>query len=499
MMFRMNTTNLGRLLLIVACCSCAYAQAPARANCTVSNDTFATPADDAFRRGDFAQADTLYRAELDKAKSVETSARLVRTLVAEDKLDEALKSAQQNVQLAPQSAVAATALGETQYRRGDLIQASSSFQHALALDPCYGRAHYDMARYMQTAGLFASATRQFNVAHQLSPGDPTITAEWEHQKSSAPDQPATCTATEIKQPASFPIVEFQWERFPLEGIAIDMQLNGHKARFQVDTGASGIYLSKKFADSIGLKIGGGSNANAVVDTIRLGDIELQHCRVTVGPYDNGIEERGSNRVDKLADGIVGTNFFAHYLVKVDIPERKLTLSPLPARPGATAESNPATQDRYIAPEMKTWSSMLMVNDQLIVPTQIDNGPIKLMVLDTGATDTRMPNDVPQNLDWVTTSSRKTYGAFNKGAHTPQTSRVNLSFGGVKVVADSLAPYDMTALSKSLGMELSGRIGYRVLREFAISLDYRDNLIQVTYDPNHGIHPGNPNLKSPLFK
>lgn len=33
------------------------------------------------------------------------------------------------------------------------------------------------------------------------------------------------------------------------------------------------------------------------------------------------------------------------------------------------------------------------------------------------------------------------------------------------------------------------IGYSVLRELIFSIDYRDNLIKVTFDPTHGVHPG----------
>jgi hypothetical protein len=48
-------------------------------------------------------------------------------------------------------------------------------------------------------------------------------------------------------------------------------------------------------------------------------------------------------------------------------------------------------------------------------------------------------------------------------------------------------YNSTTLSRSAGVEISGLIGFPTLRELVISIDYRDNLVKVVYDPKKGIH------------
>lgn len=38
-----------------------------------------------------------------------------------------------------------------------------------------------------------------------------------------------------------------------------------------------------------------------------------------------------------------------------------------------------------------------------------------------------------------------------------------------------------------GVAISGIIGFPTLRELVISIDYRDNLVHVVYDPKKGYH------------
>ena len=44
-----------------------------------------------------------------------------------------------------------------------------------------------------------------------------------------------------------------------------------------------------------------------------------------------------------------------------------------------------------------------------------------------------------------------------------------------------------SLSRGAGVEISGLIGFPTLRQLVISIDYRDNLVHVVYDPKKGYH------------
>jgi hypothetical protein len=51
----------------------------------------------------------------------------------------------------------------------------------------------------------------------------------------------------------------------------------------------------------------------------------------------------------------------------------------------------------------------------------------------------------------------------------------------------MSSFDSALLSSDMGAELSGVIGFPTLRELVVSIDYRDNLVHVVYDPASGVH------------
>ena len=63
----------------------------------------------------------------------------------------------------------------------------------------------------------------------------------------------------------------------------------------------------------------------------------------------------------------------------------------------------------------------------------------------------------------------------------------ISFAGVGQPWTDMVSFDTSSLSRNAGVEVSGFIGFPTLRQLKVQLDYRDNLMQVVYDPNHGYH------------
>ncbi len=47
----------------------------------------------------------------------------------------------------------------------------------------------------------------------------------------------------------------------------------------------------------------------------------------------------------------------------------------------------------------------------------------------------------------------------------------------------MATIDLSKLCKNLGIEVSGFLGYPIFRLVEMKIDYRDGLVQFTYDPN----------------
>src|SRR5262249_57908332 len=131
-------------------------------------------------------------------------------------------------------------------------------------------------------------------------------------------------------------------------------------------GATGILVNRKIAEKAGIKpvvrtdikgIGDSGAAGGYVgyaDSIRIGGLEFQDCYVRVMDKRSVVDE----------DGLIGSDFFARFLVDIDFQRQKLRLSQLPARPNEPP-SNVAGRpdaagisgfhDPYVAPEMKSFS------------------------------------------------------------------------------------------------------------------------------------------------
>jgi hypothetical protein len=50
------------------------------------------------------------------------------------------------------------------------------------------------------------------------------------------------------------------------------------------------------------------------------------------------------------------------------------------------------------------------------------------------------------------------------------------------VVERMTAIETTEASRWAGMAISGFIGYPTLREVVVSIDYRDNLVKVVYNP-----------------
>jgi hypothetical protein len=58
----------------------------------------------------------------------------------------------------------------------------------------------------------------------------------------------------------------------------------------------------------------------------------------------------------------------------------------------------------------------------------------------------------------------------------------LQFGQLRLPPSSYSAFDITGISHDTGVEVSGLIGLPTLSRLTIVIDYRDNLMQLKYDP-----------------
>jgi tetratricopeptide (TPR) repeat protein len=308
----------------------------------------------------------------------------------------------------------------------------------------------------------------------------------------------------------------------IRGIGLSAKLNGHGARLLLDTGAGGIMVGRKVAEKAGLtRISSGhyggigdkglqTGYTAVADSIRVGELEFQDCVVYVSDKRSVADE----------DGLIGADVFGAYLVDIDLPEMRLKLSPLPKRPEAAVaptslnsegeeqgaaeqkedaateqaskdqKSAPAPKpaqrlprDRYVAPEMANWTKVFRFGHSILVPTMVNGSNPMLFGLDTGASTNLLSLRAGRQVSKIRSQDqRPVRGLSGKVDKVYSSDKATLQFGYLRQQNMDILTLDLSAVSRHTGTEVSGFLGFGIIRQLRLKLDYRDGLVDFEYDP-----------------
>jgi tetratricopeptide (TPR) repeat protein len=522
-------------------------------------ETELTSADQLFRAGKFAEAETAYQAILLKdSKLAPAQVGLVRSMLKQQKLDESLDTVDKALAAMPNSASLLAAKGDIEFRRGQMPEAELAYLKARAADPKEMRAYLGLSRLYSSYSLYRKAYDLLQTAHTLAPTDIEVQRRWlgmlpRKERLAAleaylagphPDDPeetqwmqeyleflrvtidkpvhACRLVSKVEQTETKLEVMYGSDGHRMRGIGLTVNLNDHRNRLLLDTGAGGIVISHKVAEKAGLTrvaaehYGGigdkglQTGYTAVADHIRVGDLEFQDCIVSVSDKGSVGEE----------EGLIGADVFGAYVVDIDLPGMRLRLSPLPKRPEdvvapkslnsegeeqASAErkeesalqqdskqpqvptpqpkSSPRLpKDRYIAPEMANWSKVFRFGHMILVPTFVNDSPVALFGLDTGAFANTLSLREARQVGKLTSEDRMHVRGVNGEVNKVYSARATLKFGHLQQPAMDVVTFDLSAQSRHLGTELSGFLGFAMLRVLEIKLDYRDGLVDFGYDP-----------------
>ena len=309
----------------------------------------------------------------------------------------------------------------------------------------------------------------------------------------------------------------------MRGIGLNVNLNDRHSRLLLDTGAGGIMVSRNLAEKAGLTrisaehyggIGDKGLRNgytAVADRIRIGELEFQDCVVSV-------TEKGAIAD---TDGLIGADVFGAYRVDMDLPGMRLRLSPLPKRPedavapkslnsegeeqaNAEQKEESATEqnseqpkpsvpeskppgrlpkDRYIAPEMASWTKVFRFGHMILVPTWVNDVPGGVLFgLDTGGFANILSLREGRQLGKVYSEDRLHVRGLNGDVEKVYSTKAMLRFSGLQQPSMDVITFDLSSQSRRFGTEVSGLLGFDMLRLLDLKLDYRDGLVNFTYDP-----------------
>ncbi len=496
--------------------------------------TPASPAEEALSQGDLSKAESLFREE-SKAPGVDGDrARdgLVRTLLREEKFDEAQRVAADWHTAAPQNGLALASVGEVAWRRGQINEALQLFNAAAKVGRCNARLAANRAAFFQLYGMNASAAVQLNFAHELDPIDPDITGRWDavqpravrlqnvqenlaHADSLTPERRKSLErwrdrlsappsdACHLKSSVTSTSIPFQRiQNGPHAPVywGLDVAFNGKQRRLEIDTGAHGLLLSRSAANALhlepleqGKSFGMGdegalSSHRSHVESIKIGGLEFENCDVDILEADS--------KALATQDGLIGGDVFSNFILTFDFPGRLLKLDPLPPLPdaqasagaptletGSTSATDAPARDVYVDPTLKSWTRVFRSGHDLILPISINSGPLRLFIVDTGA-----------QFDSVSPEAAREVGKISKGSYvdivgisgkvnkTYTTGPVTLSFANMRYPSQGMLGLENTAVSRDVGVEIAGFLGAETLHELTMQIDYRDDLIHFSYDP-----------------
>jgi len=482
----------------------------------------------------YPAAETFFRAVLAKDPTApDASIGVVRALIGEDKVAEAKSMAATRLAEYPHSSLAQVAVGEAAYRDANFDAATQSVKQALAENSCEAQAIALYADLESLFALFASEAKHIALAHKLRPTDELIRRDWidslprkqraielekylgeanhlsdkdrndytnesEHLKARRPGE---CRITSKTESVAIPFLPIFENATHPRAYGLDVSFNGTRRRMQVDTGASGITLTAGAAKRLNLTpeyhvhTGGIGDEGEVesylahVEKIQIGDVQLSNCMVEV---------LGKSKLD--VDGLIGIDVFSRWLATLDYQNARLLLNPLPPRPSAAATPAPVTSasidqqaeseeetpaDPYYAPQMANWLHVIRIAHNLLLPAIINKSSQHYIELDTGASQTVLSLPFAREVGKTHEDTEVEFtGISGKVKKVYTVDSATLHFGNLALAATSYFAFDLTNISHDTGVEVSGFVGLPTLQRLTMTIDYRDNLIQLKYDPKH---------------
>jgi len=232
--------------------------------------------------------------------------------------------------------------------------------------------------------------------------------------------------------------------------------------FAIDTGASQTVLSEKLAGDLALKpitstvmhgVGGGGKIDTKIyrlNEIGLGDVKVKN--VPVGTFNDPL-------VSQLADGILGTAMLSDFIVTVNYPLNAMELA----------------RKRIGASEGETIPARFFSN-LLLVPIEVNGEHRGNFVVDTGAVTTVLSHNMAAKLGVTpeTPGAKIDLGLAGVGGFEGVVLRIpNVEFKTAKTteVYPQVVAIDLKQISKMIGTEVAGVIGFDFFKDYKLTLDY----------------------------
>jgi tetratricopeptide (TPR) repeat protein len=455
-----------------------------------------------FRQADFRGAAAAFRKITETQPSPEAYSGLVRSLLKADDVKAADESSQKALAALPDSALVHAARGDVYFRRGMIPQAEDEYQAALKLDGKCARAWLGQGKVDEVYARHTKAKAAIDKAHEFDAEDGDAVYEWairlpypesvaalerhlaefhndpeeERREREYKEFVKAIAGRKVWVPArDVERTEIKMELLTIgpsmarRGYGLRVRLNDRATvTLMLDTGSSGVTITRKLAEKIGAsklseqalegvgKSGPAVGYKAWVDKVVIGDLEFHDCFIHATP-----------REIAQVDGTIGTDVFSKYLVMLDFPGHKLRLEPLPARGGDGPESGQA----------EAFTQTFLFGHFLLLPTEVGKKASGLFVIDSGANANTISSELARLMPEMRAFNSRVSGASGVANSAFIADDATLRFARMSRTGERISTVDLRSVSKGLGVEISGQIGFSAMESLKLTIDYRDGLVR----------------------
>jgi len=391
------------------------------------------------------------------------------------------------------------------------------------------RAYLGLAKIYWAQSYYQHGKLMFDKAHERDPDDPEIRKHWlftltgkemadELKRSLASDNNdeederehlhvgleldegmlasrSRCKLVSTATDAKIHMERLMYGATYVRGAGLKVQVNNVGAKLLLDSGSSGILLSRKVAEKAGIHslaetdlhgIGDKGTVKSFIgmaDSIKIGPLEFQGCHVEVVERNSVVDD----------DGLIGSDVFSHFLVNINLPDYLLELSALPPMPPATAAEKALVEkypkiarfrDGFVPPELKNFTPVYRFGHLLLIPTRINELPAKLFIIDTGAfSDTISPEAAREVTKVRGDDNFKVKGINGAVKNVFTADELTLTFSHFRQPARDMIAFDTSKMMPATDPEIAGGLGFAMLYQMQIKIDYRDGLVDFIYEPN----------------
>ena len=474
----------------------------------------------ALRKGDFAQAEKVFRDLLNKdAQDVEARLGLSFTLLKQRNLQGAYDNAARVIMVNPLSARAHALLGSAILAAGEFRLSVEEFRTALALDENEALAVAGLAMVDFYENRTSLAIPGLRKAASMDPDEPDYVfhlgqaaARSERYKEAADSYerflviaPKTDTdrrerilglidflrylgragSLYVPTGSSRSSVSFEaTDNRPVMNVRVNDKREPFK--FVLDTGSGMSVISEQTAKRLGVKpiarggqaraVGGGGKFEIVygfLDSIEIGTAKITNVPVYIRKFfDNHIP----------VDGYLGLSVVAKYLTSIDYGTRRMAL----VRQGQTDDLESWTSVRR-SESMLALTPVLPGDGTVEVPLRTTSsgflsGEVGLegfdknvnFIIDTAASITVISEKLSQEeqlLDLLQPSKMRVYGAAGVAEDVKLLQLPRLSLGLSNLEKINAAVLDLEPVNETAGFTQSGILGGNFLRHFRIYFDF----------------------------